>query len=262
MNFFFMMTLILIILIFIKLKIKVIHNYIFLFLLLLLLLINEIYYYKPNRESFNPYTYDGSYNKYFKTKDYLHLNDNYLNNLGKLCKINKNIGIKKIQNSKFDYYNDLLSKMDNVVYGSANPDELKIPDNFNNINEEKEKIEKINDIICPPTCHLIEDEYDCNNAVDYKEILENEDKILTTQPIFNNKTMLRHAYECLKSDPCDTSLGCRQEGDMCIYDKKKCEYDKEKKVCRQLCEISKTKQSCPKEYCHWNIDNLKCENKF
>ena len=106
MNFFFMLTLILIILIFIKLKIKIIPNKLFTITLVLILIINEIYHYKPNRknkESFNPYVYDGAYDKYFKDDNYLHLSDTYLNNLGKMCQINKNVAIRDVQKKKIQF---------------------------------------------------------------------------------------------------------------------------------------------------------------
>ena len=66
MNFFFMLTIIFIILIFIKLKIKIIPNYAILIIVLVLLIINEIYNIKFSKESFNPYIYDGTYDKYFE----------------------------------------------------------------------------------------------------------------------------------------------------------------------------------------------------
>ena len=32
--------------------------------------------------------------------------------------------------------------------------------------------------------------------------------------------MMRHAYECIKSNPCDTSNGCREVNGLCVYIKK------------------------------------------
>ena len=261
MNFFFMLTLILIILIFIKIKIKIIPNNAFLGLLFVLLIINEIYHYKFKKEQFNPYIYDGTYDKYYKNNNYLHMSDSGIDNLGLMCSLNKNVSIKKIQDNKFNEYGEFKNELDNVVYGDNHPDNVKMPNNFGDITKENKKIERINKIICPPVCHLIVNEGDCNNAVDYREILENEDKIKTTAPVFNDKKMLRHSYECLKSNPCDTNNGCVQVDNMCIYNKKKCEYDSKNNKCRQKCEIFESQSLCSNEYCRWNKNDLKCENK-
>ena len=78
----------------------------------------------------------------------------------------------------------------------------------------KRKREKVNDIICPPVCHLINNESDCNDN-DYKEVLNNENEI-PTRPVFNNKKMMRHAYQCLNSNPCDTS-SCESSWLLCLW---------------------------------------------
>ena len=85
MNFFFMLLIIFIIFIFIKLKIKVIPNYAMLLTTLVLLIVNELYYLKFTRESFNPYIYDGTYDKYFERESYLHMSDNHTDNAGLMC---------------------------------------------------------------------------------------------------------------------------------------------------------------------------------
>ena len=259
MNFFFMLLIIFIILIFMKLKIKVIPNYAMLLTTLGLLIINELYYLKFTKESFNPYIYDGTYDKYFERESYLHMSDNHIDNIGLMCSLNKNVSIKNIQDTKFKEYKDFKEEINNVIYGNKQIDDVKMPDNFGNITQENEEIQKVNDIICPPVCHLINNESDCNNAVDYKEVLNNENEILTTRPVFNNKRMMRHAYECIKSNPCDTSNGCREVNGLCVYDKKKCVFENNK--CRQKCEIYETQTLCPKDKCNWNNNNLKCEEK-
>lgn len=262
MNFFFMLTLILIIMVFIKMKIPEIPSYAFFGLLVFLLVINEVYNFKfknIKHESFTPLVYDGAYDKYFLHKNYIHQGNSEVDNVGLMCSINKNMSIKKIQDNKFSEYKDFMDSMNNVVYGSNQPDSLKMPDNFGDITEEQQKIEKINNVVCPPVCHLIENESDCNNAVDIKEVLKDNSELETTKPVFDNKRMMRHAYECLKSNPCNTSLGCKEVGGICIYDKKKCFYDTDKQECRQRCDVFETRDMCPKDYCNWNNTNLKCE---
>ena len=261
MNFFFMLTLILIILIFIKIKIPIITNNAMFGSLLFLLVINEIYNHKFKKDNFSPYIYDGTYDKYFEHENYLHTGNSETDNIGLKCSLNKNISIKKIQEDKFREYKDFANSMNNVVYGDKEPDSLKMPNNFGDITVEKEKIDKINDIICPPVCHLIENEGDCNNAVDFKEVLKNESELLTTAPVFENKEMLSHAYKCLNSDPCDTSKGCKEINGMCVYDKRKCFYDTTANKCRQKCELYKTRDMCDKNYCQWDSNNLKCTIK-
>ena len=258
MNFFFMLTLILIILIFIKIKIPIITNNAMFGSLLFLLVINEIYNHKFKKDNFSSYVYDGTYNKYFEHENYLHVSNSETDNIGLRCSLNKNVSIKKIQEDKFREYKDFADSMNNVVYGDKEPDTLKMPNNFGDITQEKEKITKINDVICPPVCHLIENEGDCNNAVDFKEILKNESELLTTKPVFENREMLSDAFKCLKSDPCDISLGCKEVNGMCVYNKKKCFYDKENQKCRQKCELYKTRDMCDKNYCKWNSNDLKC----
>jgi hypothetical protein len=256
-----MLTLILIILIFIKIKIPI-TNYAMFGSLLFLLVINEVYNHKSSKkDNFSPYIYDGTYDKYFKHQNFLHQGNSETDNIGLRCSLNKNISIKKIQEDKFSEYKDFADSMNNVVYGNKEPDTLKMPDDFGNISKEKEKISKINSVICPPVCHLIENEGDCNNAVDFKEVLTNESKLLTTKPVFENKDMLTDAYECLKSNPCDISKGCKEINGMCVYNKKKCFYDTTENKCRQKCELYKTNDMCNKNYCKWDSNNLKCENK-
>ena len=260
MNFFFMLTLILIILIFIKIKIPIITNNVMFGLLLFLLVINEIYNYKFKKDTFAPYIYDGTYNKYFKKQNFQHPNNSEIDNIGLRCSIRKNVSIKKIQEDKFREYKDFADDMNDVVYGNKQPDTIKMADNFGDITKEKAKISKINTIICPPVCHLIENEGDCNNAVDFKEILKDESELLTTKPVFENKEMLSKAYECLKSEPCDTKNGCKEVNGICVYDKKKCFYDNDAKKCKQKCELYKTSDMCDKNYCKWDNENLKCSN--
>lgn len=259
MNFFFMLTIIFIILIFIKLKIKIIPNYAMLIIVLVLLIINEIYNIKFSKESFNPYIYDGTYDKYFEKNSYLHMSDNETDNIGLMCSLKKNVAIKKIQDSKFKEYKDFKDEINDVIYGTKLIDDVKMPNDFGNIEKEIDQIEKVNKIICPPVCHLINNQSDCNNAVDYKEVLNNEEEILTTKPVFNNKKMMRHAYECIKSNHCEASKGCKVHRGLCVYDKKKCVFENNK--CRQKCDIYETQTLCPKDKCVWNTNILKCEDK-
>ena len=70
--------------------------------------------------------------------------------------------------------------------------------------------------------------------------------------------MMSDAHNCLKSDPCDVENGCKEIDGLCVYNKKKCFYDKEAKKCRQKCELFKTRDMCDKTYCNWNNNNLKC----
>ena len=78
--------------------------------------------------------------------------------------------------------------------------------------------------------------------------------------------MLSHANKCLRSKPCDINNGCKTEFDtytgqqLCIYDKKKCEFDDSTRKCRQKCDIYESRDNCNKTYCKWNNNNLKCEN--
>ena len=194
MNFFFMLILILIILIFMRIKIKIIPNNLFLGIILFLLIVNEIYNFKFNKDDFKLYNYDGAYDTYFKNTNYLHEGNSELDKLGLTCSLNKNLAIKKVQDNKFDEYKDILNSMDNVVYGDKKLENLpKLNDNFGDITTEIEKINKINNVICPPVCHLIENKYECQNAVDYKEVLTDRSKLITNKPEFNDKRMLSHA---------------------------------------------------------------------
>ena len=261
MNFFFMLMLILIILIFIKLKIPIITNKAMFGFLLFLLVTNEIYNFKFKKENFAPFIYDGTYDKYFQKKNIIHQNNSETDNLGLRCSLEKNLSIKKVQDNKFKEYKEFADSMNNVVYGDEDPDSLKLPDKFGDITEEKKQIEKVNNILCPPLCHLLENESDCNNAIDLKEVLKDETELITTKPVFNNKKMMRHAYECLKSNPCDTSKGCKEVNGICIYNKKKCFYDNEAQKCRKNCDLYQTSDTCNKNYCDWNRSNLKCEKK-
>ena len=73
--------------------------------------------------------------------------------------------------------------------------------------------------------------------------------------------MLRHAYECLKSNPCDTNKGCKEINGICVYNKKKCFYDNEEKKCKQRCDIFNKSDTCDKNYCKWNSNEFKMHNE-
>jgi len=264
MNFSFMLTIILIILIFIKLNITKIPNSAFFIFLLIMLLIGEIYHYKEYNEKFTPYRY-GSNNKYLKNDLLIHIPENHIDRKGLECSLEKNVKIKNIQQKRFDIYNDIKNDMNNVVYGSKQIDTIHMPNNFGDITKDLEQIDKINAIKCPPVCNLIDNESDCVEAIELREVLPNTNELYSTKPIFNDPYMMEETYKCLSldKDSCINADGCKvinkDSNDICVYDKKKCVYHDNK--CKKKCEYFNKKNKCPKEYCSWNSETLICDSK-
>lgn len=265
MNFSFMLTIILIILVFIRLNIKEIPNYMFLVFLLIMLSIGEIYNYKEINERFSPYKYHGTYekDKYIQDGDLLHIPENHIDRKGLECSLVKNVRIKEVQNKRFDMYREIKQDLNNVVYSDKQIDEVKMPSDFGNISNDLNKINKINETMCPPVCNLIENQIDCEEAVDIREVLPNDNELTSTRPIFNNAYMMDQSYKCLdlnKSD-CEKSDNCKvvnkNSKDICVYDKKKCVYHDNK--CKNKCEYFLKKNKCPGDYCKW--DSNKCQAK-
>jgi hypothetical protein len=263
MNFSFMITIIFIILIFIKLNIKNIPNYCFLGLVVILLGIGELYSFKEN---FKPYRYDGIYDRYYENKDLLHLPESISDTNGLRCMLQKNVRVKGIQDKKFSEYQDLKNSMNNVLYGDKQFDEIKFPENYGDISNEKEQIDKVNEIMCPPVCHLINTELDCNAALDLKTQLQNDEQLNSTKPIFDDKYMMDEAYKCLNiENPSARNCGnnCRVNSDInkCTFDIKKCSWDSDNEKCRKRCSFYDREGSCPGQYCNWDTSELKCVEK-
>ena len=263
MNFSFMITIIFIILIFIHLQMKNIPKFAFLIFVVGLLGIIELYNYKEN---FKPYRYDGIYDRYYENQDLLHIPESSSDRDGLKCAIGKNIKIKTIQDKKLSEYQDMKNTMNNVLYGDKQFDEIKFPENYGDISKEAEEINTVNEIVCPPVCHLLDNQEDCEGAIDLRTPLKNIDELNNTQPVFNDSYMMREAYKCLDiKNPSNSACGsnCSVNSDLnkCIYDIKKCSWDSDKDKCRKKCSFYDREGNCPSEYCNWNASEFKCEEK-
>ena len=265
MNFSFMLTIILIILIFIRINIKHIPNYVFLIFLLVMLSICEIYNYKELNEKFTPYKYYGSFekDKFREVDELVHIPENHIDRKGLECSLLKNVKIKDIQTNRFDMYRDLKQDLNNVVYSDKQIDEIKMPQDLGNITNDLNKIDKINETICPPVCNLINNKSDCEEAVDIREVLPNYNELHSTRPILNDSYMMEESYKCLDLDKskCEKSDNCKiinkNSKDICVYDKKKCVYHDSK--CKNKCNYFIKKNKCPTDYCKWESNTCKAK---
>lgn len=263
MNFSFMITIIFIILIFIKFNMQNVPNYGFLIFVIGLLGIIELYNFKEN---FKPYRYDGIYNRYFENEEVLHMPESSSDKKGLKCAVDKNLKIKGIQEKKFSEYRDLKNTMNNVLYGDKQFDEIQFPKGYGDISDEMSEISNVNQIVCPPVCHLIDRQVECVDAIDLRTKLNNIDELNSTKPVFNDTYMMNEAYKCLNieqpsSRNCGEKCKLSSELNKCIYDIKKCSWDSDKKKCRKKCNLNERKGTCSEEYCTWNASKLICEEK-
>ena len=85
---------------------------------------------------------------------------------------------------------------------------------------------------------MLDNQEECNDAIDLRTKLKNIDELNNTKPVFNDTYMMREAYKCLNiENPSDKTCGsnCRVNSDLnkCIYDIKKCSWDSDKEKCRK-----------------------------
>jgi hypothetical protein len=268
MNFFFMLTLIFIILIFIKINMDKLPNYGFMAFVIGLLAIFELYNFKEN---FKPYRYEGIYDRYYENNDVLHLPELASDRSGLKCELEKNVLKKNIQDKKFSEYQELKNNMNNVLFGDKQFDEIKFPENYGDISEEEEKIEKVNNIVCPPLCHTLDDT-NCEDALDIRVPLNNEDELTSTNPVFTDRFMMEEAQKCLRitaqdgTDPtedadCGDNCTFNDTINKCVYGVKKCSFDDTREdgdKCRKKCRYFDRKNTCPNDGCTWNSETLSC----
>lgn len=250
---------------------KNLPNYGFMAFVIGLLVIFELYNFKEN---FKPYRYEGIYDRYYENDDVLHLPELTSDRNGLKCQLEKNVLIKNIQDKKLNEYQDLKNNMNNVLYGDKQFDEIKFPENYGDISEEKDKIEKVNDIVCPPLCHTFTGQRDCEDAVDIRIPLKNEEELISTNPVFANRFMMDQAKKCLNIDnPRNCGENCVHDStiEKCVYGVKKCSFDNSREdgdKCRKKCRYFNRESTCPPrgrnsgEGCNWNKDTMECEENL
>ena len=274
-----MLILVFVILIFIKTKIKIINNYVFFIVLGTLLLLNELYNIKTNKsENYNNFIFNPRHGKYNIHKKIINKPNDPNNELALLCEANKDIGIKDIQDNRFNIYDSELNKISNFFYG--NKDSLNDLDNSvsldvsNNINQ----METIDKIVCPSICNTIKDEDECKDTLYLPEVLENEDVLKLSKeslPVFKNYKFKKNISDCTKIKiPTGGALfpanfcsersvypnKCRNPRsneliNTCVYDRKKCDWNEVESQCSKKCEFYKDKITCnldSNSKCIWN----------
>lgn len=272
-----MLILIFVILIFIKTKIKIINNYVFLIVLGTLLVLNELYNIKTNKsENYNNFIFNPRHGKYNIHKKIINKPNDPNNELALLCEANKDIRIKDIQDNRFNIYDSEVNKMINHVYGETstlnNLDNSVNLDVSNNIN----RMETIDEIVCPSICNTIKNEEQCKGALYLPEALENKEVLHLKKdelPIFKNYKFKKNISDCsqittptgsIPTNFCSeksVSLSpnkCRNPNsseniNTCVYDRKKCDWNGTK--CSKKCEFYKDKITCnldSNSKCIWN----------
>ena len=90
-----------------------------------------------------------------------------------LFKVNgKSVTIEQLQNEYWDVktieelFNIIDSKLEDDPFSySFQFDEIQFPEGYGDISDEMSEISNVNQIVCPPVCHLIDRQVECVDAV-------------------------------------------------------------------------------------------------